>query len=39
LPREKSLAKKEYRLFQKRKVYPRIDIGFSRKEKFTQEKI
>jgi hypothetical protein len=37
--REKSLAKKKYRLFQKRNVYPRIDIGFSKNEKFTQGKI
>ncbi len=37
--REKSLAKKKYRLFQKRKVYPRIDIGFFKNGKFTEEKI
>jgi len=39
LPKEESLIKKEYRFCQKRKLYPKIESGFAKKEKFSQEKI
>jgi hypothetical protein len=35
----KSLARKTYKFCQKLKVYPRIEIGFARREKFNQERI
>jgi hypothetical protein len=35
----KSLARKTYKLCQKLKVYPRIEIGFAKRENFNQESI
>jgi hypothetical protein len=39
LPKEKSLAKKKYKFFQEKKIQPRKDIGFAKREKFNQEEI
>jgi hypothetical protein len=36
LSKEKSLAKKKYKFCQEKKVRPRKDIGFVKKEKFSQ---
>jgi hypothetical protein len=34
----KSLARKTYKFCQKLKVYPRVEIGFAKREKFNQER-
>jgi hypothetical protein len=38
LLREKNLTKKKYKFCQKRKVYLRKNIGFVKREKFSQKK-
>ncbi len=35
----KSLAKKTYKFCQKLKVYPRIELGFAKREKINKERI
>jgi hypothetical protein len=35
----KSLARKTYKFCRKLKIYPRIEIGFAKREKFNQERI
>jgi hypothetical protein len=39
LPKVKGLANKIYEFFQKKKSLPRKDIGFDKREKFSQNKI
>jgi hypothetical protein len=37
--KKKSLVKKRYKFCQKLEVKPKIDIGFAKREKFSQERI
>jgi hypothetical protein len=39
LPKEKRLVKKRYKFCQELEVKPRIDVGFAKRKKFSQERI
>ncbi len=38
-PKEKSLVKKRYKFCQELEVKPKINIGFAKRENFSQERI